>query len=157
MGMRELLTAARNASDWPQQRWYLTEFHRRIAMAFACFVLALVGIPLGISAKKGGKATGFVLTIILVFAYYFTSLGCITLARTRKLPVELGVWLSNIAFFAIGVVLLWRVDRMPLEVSSLKGTTQRLRSWFRTLIYRSGTARDVHERIKRRRWSGIEF
>src|ERR1700751_2558383 len=51
-------------------RWYLIEFHRRLALPSACFVLALVGIPLGLSSKKGGKSSGFVLTIVLVFAYY---------------------------------------------------------------------------------------
>ncbi len=33
----------------------------------------LVGVPLGISSKRGGKSTGFVLTILLVFIYYFLS------------------------------------------------------------------------------------
>jgi len=34
----------------------------------------LGGLPLGLSAKKGGKSSGFVITIILVFAYYSLSL-----------------------------------------------------------------------------------
>src|SRR5450755_2715985 len=46
--------------------WYLIEFHRRFALPTSCLVLALVGIPLGLSSKKGGKSAGFVLTIILV-------------------------------------------------------------------------------------------
>ena len=53
-------------------RWYLIEFHRRLALPTACVVLALVGIPLGLSSKKGGKSSGFVLTIGLVFAYYLS-------------------------------------------------------------------------------------
>src|SRR5882724_5912334 len=47
--------------------WYLIEFHRRFALPTSCLVLALVGIPLGLSSKKGGKSAGFVLTILLVF------------------------------------------------------------------------------------------
>ena len=43
--------------------WYLIEFHRRFALPTSCLVLALVGIPLGLSSKKGGKSAGFVLTI----------------------------------------------------------------------------------------------
>ena len=31
----------------------------------------LVGIPLGLSSRRGGKSIGFVLTIFLVFIYYF--------------------------------------------------------------------------------------
>ena len=66
-------------------RWFLIEFHRRLALPTACLVLALVGIPLGLSSKKRGKSTGFVLTILLVFAYYVDSLVGVSLARQGKL------------------------------------------------------------------------
>ena len=97
------------------------EFHRRFALPTACLVLALVGIPLGLSAKKGGKSTGFVLTIALVFLYYLISLAGMSLARQGKFPVGPGVWLGNIAFFIAGIFLVWRVDRMPIEIGSLRG------------------------------------
>ena len=45
------------------------ELHYRLALPVASLVLALVGIPLGLSTRKGGKAMGLVLTIILVFLY----------------------------------------------------------------------------------------
>jgi lipopolysaccharide export LptBFGC system permease protein LptF len=48
-------------------RWYLIAFHKRFALPTACLLLALVGIPLGLSSKKSGKSGGFVLTILLVF------------------------------------------------------------------------------------------
>jgi LPS export ABC transporter permease LptF len=92
-------------------RWYWIEFHRRFAVPTACLVLALVGIPLGLSSKKGGKSSGFVLTILLVFAYYLFSLVGVSLARQGKVPVGLGVWLADIVFFFCGAFLLWRVFR----------------------------------------------
>ncbi len=46
----------------------------------------MVGIPLGLSARKGGKSTGFVLTILLVFVYYFFSLTGVSMARQGKVP-----------------------------------------------------------------------
>jgi len=52
----------------------------------ACIVLALVGFSARISAKKGGKSAGFVLTIVLVFGYYFVSLLGLSLARQGKVP-----------------------------------------------------------------------
>src|SRR5205814_5129628 len=39
-------------------RWYWIEFYRRFALSTACIVLALVGFPLGLAAKKGGKSAG---------------------------------------------------------------------------------------------------
>ena len=68
MATGSLLTKAQR-SDPVAARWYLIEFHRRFALPTACLVLALVGIPLGLSSKKSGKSGGFVLTILLVFAY----------------------------------------------------------------------------------------
>src|SRR5947209_19352639 len=156
LGMRQLLLSAANAPDKPAERWYLSEFHRRIAMAFACFVLALVGIPLGVSSKKGGKAAGFVLTIVLVFTYYFASLAGVTLARTGRLPAALAVWLPNIAFFVVAILLLWRADHAAWAVGSFPGWTHRAKGLFRAIVYRS-SSQDVYERLRRRRLFNINF
>src|SRR6266566_9309781 len=102
------------------RRWHLIEYHRRLALPTACIVLALVGIPLGLSSKKGGKSSGFVLTILLVFAYYSASLIGLSLARQGKLPPSLGVWLANIVFVLGGAFLLWRVERRPFEIAPVR-------------------------------------
>jgi lipopolysaccharide export system permease protein len=98
-------------------RWYLIEFHRRLALPSACFVLALVGTPLGLSSKKGGKSSGFVLTIVLVFAYYSASLVGLSLARQGKVSPGFGLWLADLLFLVGGVFLLWRAERRPLEIT----------------------------------------
>ena len=54
---------------------YQIELNKRFSYPFACLVLMLVGVPLGLSSKRGGKSTGFVLTILLVFLYYFFVVG----------------------------------------------------------------------------------
>ncbi|HEY2912700.1 MAG TPA: LptF/LptG family permease, partial [Candidatus Angelobacter sp.] len=97
-------------------RWYWIEFNRRLALPTACLVLVLIGIPLGLSAKKGGKGAGFVLTIVLVFIYYFISTIGISLARGGKMSPVLGVWMANIVFGILGVFLLSRTDRIPIEL-----------------------------------------
>lgn len=110
--------------------WYEVEFHRRLALPTSCLVLALVGIPLGLSSRKGGKATGFVLTILLVFTYYLISLFGISLGRQGKVDPALAVWSANIVFFLAGVVLLRRVDHMPIEIGSLRGAWLRVKDRF---------------------------
>ena len=119
------LLAKAGGGDPVTRRWAQIEYHRRLALPTACLVLALVGIPLGLSAKRGGKSTGFVLTILLVFAYYSISLIGVSLARQGRMSPGLGVWMADLAFLAGGVFLLWRSERRPLDVAAI-------RTWFKS-------------------------
>ncbi len=114
----ELLARAADP-DPAKSRLFMVEFHRRLALATACLVLALVGIPLGLSSKKGGKSTGFVLTIGLVFLYYSVLVVGLGMARQGKVPPAIGVWMANAVFAVAGLILMWRVDRSSLEVVSV--------------------------------------
>jgi LPS export ABC transporter permease LptF/LPS export ABC transporter permease LptG len=107
-------------SDPVSARWYLIEFHRRFALPTACLVLALVGIPLGLSSKKSGKSGGFVLTIALVFTYYVVSLIGVSLARQGKVSPWFGAWLADLAFLGLGLFLLLRAEKRPFELASFR-------------------------------------
>ena len=146
----QLSHAARKV-DPITRRWYDIEFYRRFALPTACVVLALVGIPLGLSSKKGGKSSGFVLTILLVFAYYSVSLIGVSLARQGKISPALGGWLANIVFFVAGAFLLWRAEHKPFELGSL-----RLRNPFKSALTEGGAlfksrSEDAFERASSRR------
>jgi len=101
-------------------RWYLIEFHRRFALSSACLVLALVGIPLGLSSKKSGKSGGFVLTILLVFVYYVISLIGVSLAKQGTVAPWFGAWLADLVFLSLGLFLLWQAERRPFELASFR-------------------------------------
>jgi LPS export ABC transporter permease LptG/LPS export ABC transporter permease LptF len=92
-------------------RPYLIELHNRFAYPTACLVLMLVGVPLGLSSKRGGKGAGFVATLGLVFIYYFLSSMGIAFARQGKLSPALGVWGANILFALAGFLLLQQIAR----------------------------------------------
>jgi LPS export ABC transporter permease LptF/LPS export ABC transporter permease LptG len=122
--------------DFLKARYYEIEFHRRLALPAACLVLALVGIPLGLSARKGGRSAGFVLTIVLVFIYYFFSLVGVSLARQGKVAPWFGIWAGNAFFFFCGLLLLWRVDRMPLDLTFLSKIWSVLGKWTKAIAER---------------------
>ncbi len=107
-------------SDLMAARFYLIEYHRRFALPTACLVLALVGIPLGLSSKKSGKSGGFVLTIVLVFVYYTLSVIGVSLARQGRVPPWAGAWLADLVFLALGIFLLSRAEKRPFEFSALR-------------------------------------
>ncbi len=109
-------------------RWYLIELHKRFAYPAACLVLMLVGVPLGISSKRGGKSAGFVLTIVLVFLYYFLSSTGTALARQNKLSAAAGVWLANALFATCGIVLLRQMSTGGALLAALSSVG----SWFRS-------------------------
>jgi LPS export ABC transporter permease LptF/LPS export ABC transporter permease LptG len=114
-----------NRADSISARWYLIAFHKRFALPTACLVLALVGIPLGLSSKKSGKSGGFVLTILLVFVYYVISLVGVSLARQGRVSPWFGAWLADFVFLALALFLLLRSEKRPFELTSFRAVWKR--------------------------------
>ena len=109
LGTGDLWKLAHGPGD--AARPYLIELNYRFAFPTACLVLMLVGVPLGLSSKRGGKGSGFVVTLGLVFIYYFLSSIGMAFARQGKLPPALGVWGANILFSLAGLLLIQQISR----------------------------------------------
>ena len=90
-------------------RRFLLELHTRFSYPVACLVLMLVGVPLGVISRRGGKSSGLVFTVLLVLLYYILSYTGIALSRQGKLSPFLGVWMANLLFAAVGSFLLWQM------------------------------------------------
>ncbi len=87
------------------------ELNQRLALPLACLLLALCGMPLGISSRKGGKSAALVITVFFAFLYYMSLVSLIGLAREGRLAAEVAVWLPNAGFALMAVVLLARLER----------------------------------------------
>ena len=107
----------------PDSKRYLIELHNRFSYPFACFVLMLVGVPLGVASRRGGKSSGFVYALLLVSLYYFLSSVGSAFARQGKLPVFLGVWSANILFAAAGIFLIWQMATGGRILSTIANLT----------------------------------
>jgi len=116
----------------------LVELHYRFALPVAAIVLALVGISLGLSTRKGGKAVGLMLTILLVFVYYIIMAFGWSLAKQGRLSPTVGLWLANAVFGATGVLMLTHLRRV-------RGRLHLLQEWVEDLVRR------WHQRRARRR------
>ena len=115
MSNRQLFARSHSADG----RRYQIEMQKRFAYPTACLVLMLIGVPLGLSSRRGGKSMGFVLTIFLVFIYYFLSSTGTTLAEQQKIPVLLGVWGANLLFSMAGLLLLYQMSRGTVSFPDL--------------------------------------
>ncbi|MFT4112299.1 LptF/LptG family permease [Silvibacterium sp.] len=109
-------------------KWYLLELHKRYAYPTACLVLMLVGVPLGITSKRGGKSAGFVLSIVLVFLYYILSYTGTALARQGKVSVVVGAWAANAIFAICGVFLLRQMSTGGAALAAVSS----IGSWFKS-------------------------
>jgi lipopolysaccharide export system permease protein len=99
------------------RREMILELNRRIALPFACFVFAMVGIPLGIQNHRSGKAAGFSLSIGVILIYYIILSTGKTLAERKLFHPAVGVWAPNILLFTAGLYLFRKTaieQRIPI-------------------------------------------
>jgi lipopolysaccharide export system permease protein len=90
---------------------YLVEVHKKYAIAAACVVFVLVGVPAAIQFAAGG--IGFVIgTSLVVFTVYYVGLiGGEALANRLIIPAFWAMWTPNLLFAVLGLLGLWRLRR----------------------------------------------
>ena len=94
----------------PKTTWrYRTDFHYRVAIPWASFVVTLLGIPLGSATGRKGAFFGVFVSIGLFFLYYVTITFCLALGKQGSLEPWIAGWLPNLCFLAIGCIFLYRM------------------------------------------------
>jgi len=86
----ELPVAALLKIHGPGWRDSRIEFYRRLAFPAACLVFAMLGVSAGIRPRRGGRASGLVLTLLLIAGYYMLLLVGIRLAQQGLLHPAVG-------------------------------------------------------------------
>ena len=110
-----------DAQGWPELMASLTKpgvkaaerdtarvtLNRKLALPFANLVLALAALPF---ALRYGRTLGVALglALLLAVAYYLLFFLGLTLAPLLPALPEVGVWLANVVFAALGLTLLRR-------------------------------------------------
>jgi len=109
---KELLQMIKNAKKQRAKYSVLAaEYNLRIAIAFAPIAFCLIGIPLGVTVKRGGKAVGFSIALVVIFTYYLMLIFGLSFAEKGKFPAPPALWAANTVSALLGVYLFWRKNK----------------------------------------------
>lgn len=85
------------------------DMHHILASPAICFIVALLGVPIGNHTGRKGAFAGVAIALALFFAFYALQLTGEMLAKQGVLDPALGVWGPIGAFTALGLVFLYRL------------------------------------------------
>ena len=80
----------------------------RQSFSLACLAFAIVGVPLGIGAKRKDSSTGFVLSILIGLGYFLFHIFASQIEDDTSTVSTILFWLPNILALIIGVWLFRR-------------------------------------------------
>src|SRR5262249_31414718 len=100
---------------------FVVEIHKKYAIPAACLVFAIVGVPLGIRAHRGGRWAAFVVLLpVVLFYYIFLTVGE-QLGDARRIPPWVAMWTPNLVVGSLGLYLLWaNIKERPLPFAAAR-------------------------------------
>jgi lipopolysaccharide export system permease protein len=112
-GLAELLETARRMKgvSVERRRLALVEIHKKFSIPFACFAFAVIGIPLAETSRRGGRGSGFALSLAILVLYYVLISNGETWAQEGWMPASIAMWLPNLILLALGAVAARRAGR----------------------------------------------
>ncbi len=126
-------TADRERSTSPDRyRLAWVEIHKKFAIPIACVVFALVGVPLGITNRRGGKGSGFALSIGIILGYYLLFNTGENWAAEGRISPAVAMWLPNALLAVLGAALFLRREQES------RGFRDRIAAWSKSWLRREG-------------------
>ena len=110
-GVLELWEAARKTKKESRRALYTVVLHRKAAIPLATIIFALLAVPLGCHRGGGARARGFLISTVLVGAYYYIGRAAELQARNGDFPAVLAAWLPDLLGVMALIVMLIRFRR----------------------------------------------
>lgn len=82
------------------------EWHRKFTLAFSCFLLFLIGAPLGAIIRKGGLGMPVVVAIVIYVIFHIVTITGEKMAKEASTYVVVGMWLPIFMFIPLGLILI---------------------------------------------------
>lgn len=111
----ELIQQARKPNSMIPRQQLLAELYARLARSFALPLLPLLALPLGLSAKRGGRAPGIIIAGLLLIAFQHTLQLGQSLASSGRAAAAPAILIPFGVFAAICVVTFVTSRKRPGE------------------------------------------
>ena len=98
----------------------LLEKNKRLSLAVACFIMFLIGAPLGAIIKKGGLGVPVLISIVFFILFYIMTITGDKWAREQIISIFVGSWAANMLLLVFGIVFLLqaRADSRLFEIDA---------------------------------------
>jgi lipopolysaccharide export system permease protein len=122
---RDLLVEAKDPKemDWRELGAYIEAMHRsgndvrklqveralKLAVPATCFVIALFGAPLAMTAPRAGAAVGVAISLGTTVAYLLLINLTRAIGISGLMDPQVAAWAPNLLFLVLALVLLWKV------------------------------------------------
>jgi len=93
-------------------QYYKSEFHKKFAIPVACLFFMIFAFPIGLLAKRSGRAVGFGIGLVVSFLYWSLLFLGQTFATRLYISPVLSMWMADIVVVIFSIVfMLYRVRR----------------------------------------------
>ena len=107
LGAMQKMAADRVSELNETNRSLQVELHKKFSLSFAIIIFILIGIPLGMMTRTSGIGMAFSVSSVIFLIYYISLNGGEQLADKGIIPPYLAMWLSNIVFFLLAMLLIY--------------------------------------------------
>lgn len=109
----EIRAALKTNTDLPKKKRNAlsNELHRRYAFSVSCLALCLVGIPLGINARRRETSTGLAMSIIVALGYFLFHAIADQFEKKDGATAVILYWLPNLICLGLGIWLFFKARR----------------------------------------------
>jgi len=109
MSQGELQAESKRLGRNSQGATFLNEYHERLALPVGCFILTILGFPMGFLSGPRHKSIGLSLGLASFILYYVFLTGSKTISESLVMPAFIAMWLPNLIFLLLTLFLLKKV------------------------------------------------
>lgn len=95
----------------PYMNIYLIDKYKRWSIPVSTFILTIIAVAVSSFKKRGGMGANLAIGIVIAFSYVFLDKVFGTVAEKSNFSPFLAVWLSNIVFGILAIILLQKAKR----------------------------------------------